>query len=52
MSSVPSTPDDELRRRARAVVDARYKEDGSWDELKDAIASLADIVGGGEIWHN
>ena len=40
---------DELRRRARAVVDARFKKDGSWEELSDAILSLAELTGGGEL---
>jgi hypothetical protein len=39
----------ELWARARAAVDAHYKKDGSWEELKDAIGALADITGGGEL---
>lgn len=41
----------ELWLRARAVVDARFRKDGSWEELKDAIASLAGLVGGGDLEH-
>ena len=39
----------ELKLRARAVVEARYCEDADWDRLKEAIASLGDLVGGGEL---
>lgn len=48
------TPEEqtELWRRARAVVDERYRGSGSdWEKLSDRIAELADIVGGGELKH-
>lgn len=40
---------DQLRKAARAVVDARYYsgEDG-WDRLKNAIGDLEDFVGRSE----
>ena len=40
--------DDELRRRARAVVDEHYRAGGEWEDLSQKIAELADLVGGGE----
>jgi len=41
-----SPSNDELVRRARAVVDARhYNGDDGWDKLKNAISELEGLVG-------
>lgn len=38
-----------LEIAARRVVDERYKQGGEWEDLQQAIAELADLVGGGEL---
>lgn len=33
-----------LREAAQKVIDERYKPDGEWDDLKNAISDLADVL--------
>ena len=37
-------PDDRLRPAAQAVVDRLYENRGSWDELKEAIGNLGNVL--------